>query len=1264
MLEITGAHIAQLNDEDLRGLVVRLCEAEVRANALPLSSVTAGGHQNAPDGGIDVRVERPDNAPSVDFVPRRQTGFQVKCTDMPAAEIAREMRPEGELRSSIAALAASEGGYIIVSSQGSVADSVLLDRRNAMRNALHDCPHAESLLVDFYDRDRLARWVRCFPGVEMWLRERTGNSLSGWRGYGNWAYRDSPGSAYFLDDGCHIFSSDPNLGDPMTAAAAIAEMRRILASPRGIVRLVGLSGLGKTRLVQALFDDRIGSDTLDPSMVLYTDLGLNPNPTPLDMLQRLSANRLRAIVVVDNCNPGTHRVLTEIVTQADGRLGLVTVEYDVADDEPEETHVFRLQAMSDATIVNILQRTTPHVSEEDRRRIAEFSGGNARIALALASTISRRDSVGVLTDSELFRRLFHQNQGADDSLMSTAEAFSLVYSFDIGSPEGSGDELSTLASLAGTSTLGAYRHITQLQERDLVQKRGRWRAILPHAIANRLAAQALARIPAHLLISEFQQDGRVRLLRSFTRRLCYLHDSETACRIAQEWFTVPNRLSNPTTMDALDVSLFENLAPLCPRLAIERIQAAIQSGERDEFLSTVSSERRNWISLLRKLAYDSQLFERAALLLAEFRSAEPENYRVDSAKGGFLGLFHILLSGTHATVEQRLGVARQLLEDADVRLQHCGLEALDGMLEAWHFNSSHDPSFGARSRDHGWSPRTSDEQAHWYRSVLVVLRGLLLPESPHRHAASEMLAQRFRALWVTGLVSDELEQLVVSLASLDGWRTGWIAIRQTLNFDSDRMQPLLAEKLRQLDEQLRPRDLEDRVRAYVLVDGTSHIDIGESPSASGTNVHSLDAAFGVVEVIGRELASSPELLTRLLPDLLRNGSGNQWSCGQGLAESTCEPIAFWKQCVEVLATLPDEERSVWLMRGFIERLQTNDPTTAGRLLDAAVNDNILAPCFPILQASFQIDESGAQRLLESLRRQRASAGTYAYLKFGRFADLIEPEVFRDIVLGISKLAQGYRVAVEVFSMRLHTHAHGDKAVGPILLATGCLLLEGLSTGFDDANGNIAYAINELAEVCLAGNEGDKTAYVLCRIIVNAWADGRHEHTYFGDLVSTLFRIHPLVALGVFFDGRENNRYSNLEREFGVRSGSPVNSIDADTLIGWADANASVRYAQLAWEIRLIDANGEFASWSSLAERLLTGAVDREVILTIFGERLIPTSWSGSKAHAMAPQIAIVEQLVDSPDSEIAHWARRQRDVMNREIEEDLQRERASSERFE
>ena len=143
-------------------------------------TVTAGGHQDAPDGGIDVRVALPSETVS-GFVPRAETGFQVKATRMRAAEIRKGMLHGGSLRPSIRALAKAGGAYVIVASQDNPADQQLQDRRTAMREALGADLELAGLNVDFYGQDRLAQWVNEHPGIIAWVYERLGRPLGGWK---------------------------------------------------------------------------------------------------------------------------------------------------------------------------------------------------------------------------------------------------------------------------------------------------------------------------------------------------------------------------------------------------------------------------------------------------------------------------------------------------------------------------------------------------------------------------------------------------------------------------------------------------------------------------------------------------------------------------------------------------------------------------------------------------------------------------------------------------------------------------------------------------------------------------------------------------------------------------------------------------------------------------------------------------------------------------------------------------------------------------
>ena len=200
------------------------------------------------------------------------------------------MRPNGVLRDVIRELADASGAYVIVSAQGSVADKALAARRQAIREALSDLPNAAQLHTDFYDRDRIATWVNQYPGIAAWVRSRVGRPLSGWSGIGDWEGRGNGNrKPYLSDDNACLIDERSHDSKHVTVAEGITRLRNALRTPRQCIRLIGLSGVGKTRLVQALFEENVGNDPLDPSLAVYTDYSVETTPTARDMARDLIA---------------------------------------------------------------------------------------------------------------------------------------------------------------------------------------------------------------------------------------------------------------------------------------------------------------------------------------------------------------------------------------------------------------------------------------------------------------------------------------------------------------------------------------------------------------------------------------------------------------------------------------------------------------------------------------------------------------------------------------------------------------------------------------------------------------------------------------------------------------------------------------------------------------------------------------------------------------------------------------------------------------
>jgi hypothetical protein len=471
MFDVTPDEIASLNDEDLRSLVALLCEAEVSLKGFSRSAVTWGGNQTAPDGGIDVRVSLPPGSTIEGFIPRISTGIQVKKEDMPRAKILTEMSPSGTIRDVIQELADEGGAYIIVSSDADTSDIALRKRRcAAMREALEGVSNAEHLHTDFYDRTRLASWVRSHPGLIAWVKEKVGRAVSGWQPFRNWS--GGPEGEYILDERLRLYFSAQK-DDALAPEEGITKLRRMLSQPMKAVRLVGLSGVGKTRLVQALFDERIGSEPLPAAIAVYTNMSDNPDPQPIGLATNLIGNRARAVLIVDNCPPDLHRRLADLCLGADSSVSVLTVEYDIREDQPEGTDVVRLDTSSKDLIEKLIRVRFPNVSQVDARTIAEVSGGNARIAIALAGTVEGTETISGLTDEEQFQRLFRQRHDPNDALLYAAQACALLYSFNGEDLHGPEAELPILGSLVEQSPMQLYGHVSDLPERDLLIRLGR-----------------------------------------------------------------------------------------------------------------------------------------------------------------------------------------------------------------------------------------------------------------------------------------------------------------------------------------------------------------------------------------------------------------------------------------------------------------------------------------------------------------------------------------------------------------------------------------------------------------------------------------------------------------------------------------------------------------------------------------------------------------------------------------------------------------------
>ena len=1262
MLEITGNEIAELSDSDLRALIGLLCEAELYSKGLPTAGVTWGGHQDARDGGIDVRVSVTTTLDEDSFVPRSNTGFQVKKPDMPRSAIINEMRPSDELRQVIKGLADVGGAYVIVSAQGSTADSALADRKEAMNDALSDYSNAANIKVDFYDRERVAGWVRSHASLVLWVRDKIGQPIQGWKTYGNWAY--CPGGLeeqYILDDHIRIRNTANLHSEGVCSKDGINELRSILHRPASSIRLVGLSGVGKTRLLQALFDERIGEHALNRFQVFYCDVGDNPNPDPRNFAERLIALQKPAILAVDNCPPDLHKRLTSVCSASGSLVSLITVEYDVRDDQPEETEVFYLEPASSEIIINIIRTRFEHVSEIDARTIAEFSGGNARIAIALASTIQQGEDLANLRDEDLFIRLFQQRNSPDRSLLKAAEVCSLVYSFDCRTSEGDDIELRLLGSLTGMSVDELYENVSELKRRNLIQQRSVWRAVLPQAIANRLAKRALENIPENRICDVFEKRGLGRLLKSFSRRLGYLHECDAAKEISRRWFSEEGLLGDVTCLNEIGINLFENIAPVDPELTLSVIEKVVHHEDAESFFSRDNSHYTTFTRILRSIAYDKDLFERSVGLLCRFALSESPRENNDSIRDLLETLFYIHLSGTHATPEQRLNVISQLIYSNTDDQIDLGISLLGASLKTWHFSVGYGFEFGAWSRDFGFVPRSKQEFQHWF---VVFTRYCLSVISNQKVVPKikSLLAEHFRGLWTKAELYDELEEVAQEISNQGSWKEAWIAVRTIKRYDGNTMDPEVYSRLDNLDKLLKPTTLLQRAKLYALSGYGHTLDLVDTVEDEDEYL----AVEQITQSLGREVGTNYEVFKELLPDILSKDGARIFTFGQGLANGGVNPEQIWQDFCQQLTLIEEDLRIYQVMRGFLNGISRKDTNLSEELLNKAVTDKVLAVVFPLLQTSVEIMPEAVERLKKSLEYGEAPIRQYQCLAYGRAHETINDDDLCELLSLISSQEGGVVVSAKILQMRLH--AHRGETLGESIIFLGQeLLLKYQFAGID--NCQIDYVLAEIVRACLVGEAAEDNAKTLCKNLCEAYTDHSIYSSDYDHVVEALAATQPEVFLESFLS--EDVKSYSLDRIFRLPTRvNPMAHIDDDIIVGWCEQNPETRYPKVASVIipfRRAE-QGKSLEWTPLAQTIINNFYDPSVILNEFKSTFRPTTWSGSRADILQSRICLIQELKEHEHQPVVDWAIKEEKKFEKEIQSEreweMKRETDRNERFE
>lgn len=729
----------------------------------------------------------------------------------------------------------------------------------------------------------------------------TEQPMQAWKRFEDWSNTKAEIQAeYLVDDNVKVIAPNHKNNNELNVIEGINEIRSKLKNASTSVRLVGLSGVGKTRFAQALFDERIGQNSLNCRDVWYCDLGESPIPLPTHFIDELVPQNRSFILIVDNCGQDTHALLTKKIQET--KISLLTIEYDVKDDLPENTDVYKLKPISEEIVKKVIERHYPDIDDLNSRKIAGFSGGNYRLALAIASNIGRTDNIAVLTDGQLFERLFWQLGRSDDTLFKIAKTFALVYSFNVDDSGEENSELDFLANLAKVDSDIAIEAIEVLKSKDIVQQRSQWRAILPHAVANRLAKESISLKSVSYLNMHCQQ-MTPRLQQSFIKRLGYLHDHRKVQELVKSWFEFNGWLGKRLLEDTFNK---QDLVYIHVLAAIDEEQLLCLLEEKNRRTPKFfTRENRHFVeisNLIRRLAYSEKNFKRAVDLLIIFTQDEREEERNNSTYELVASLFRLYTSESLANLEIKKNIISELSKANDY--QSLILRVVSTALNFDEYGYSLKGYYeDGRASSYGYQPQSYDELMSWIDFLLNVLDEF---DIQNVSKAREILVNHLKGIIWTCDQTDLVKEYLEKFNNRMYFSEAYLKVLNIIKFnikDLDRNEPVIFLGLKEMELCLRPKNnkVSQLLQSYVIENGSYRFS-NNCEDENKIEIPGFNSYDELIACISTELQDVGVLIENM--ELLINAKivDGYNSYLEGLGENIGDTFNTVNECIKILGS--------------------------------------------------------------------------------------------------------------------------------------------------------------------------------------------------------------------------------------------------------------------------------------------------------------------------------------------------------------------------
>jgi hypothetical protein len=1230
--EVESADVKKLNDIQLTQLLKVLLHAEAFRYGIAQRAVEVALNIITGDGGEDGRISWEQGPDSTDYIPNRLSLFQNKATNMGPAAYAKEvLTDKGLVKPIVDQVLASGGSYVVFTTQelnSKQKQARIKEVRTSLLGASKG--YANDCDLRIYDASQIAGWVNLYISAVVAVQHWSGRPVErGLKTYELWSEHEDLSRLPFA---------------PVASRSDVVEKLKVgLSEPKSCFRMMGLSGLGKTRTAFQIFSE----NEEIRSLVVYVDA--NHAPQIDSLVADWVTLGYEAIIIVDNCEYKLHERLVKEVRRESSKVRLLTLDYNF-DSIAAPTICFRLEQMTDEELFQLLSPVYNNVLP-DLKRIVDFAQGFPQMAVLLAEARLNEDPrIGSLTEDELASKLlWKRNEPESPECLRILQACSL---FDVFGVEKEAEyQLEYIAKTIGVHIDEVYGCIQEYSSRGLIDRRGRFGQVVPKPLAIRLAGQwwtksreekqrnLIDSIPEGMIegfcnqIEKMDFHSEVKLL---TEKLC-----GPQAPFGQAEVILSERGSR-------FFRAFVNVNPTATSAALYR---TLISMSHDQLLSVEGEVRRNLVWGLEKLCFHDNLFIEASWCMLLLASAENESWS-NNATGLFSQLFCINLSGTAAEPDTRFALLRQAMDLERVDVDMVLLNALEQAISTYGGSRTVGAEYqGTKAPLEEWRPKIWQEIFDYWQAAFDLYSEMMNRGEKQREKVLDDIGSSIRGFVSRGRL-DMLDVAIRDIVESNGryWPAALNSIKDTFEYDHEKLKEPAIAFLNSWMELLSPESagLVEKLRILVInpprehhrLEGGSYIDV------SAENAKKL-----ATEVSGNIEELYPYI------DLLLEGEQRQsYSFGRQLVLELPNETNLLELTLKRLSELPKANASfvTGLYRGMYEKSQN----IWQDYIDLVSSSKQLVSFYPELVRTGNIEAQHLNKIIELISVGLISANSATFLSYGSVTNELAPAVISDFCLKLSGLSDdaawpalnvmfmycfGKMERVEVIrspvkSLVLAVQLHKKQIGSYADLHSWCALIEALLKTYDE---ELAIAIsNQLIASCQIGfNHNDLWSHIKPLLIKIVRQYGDLLWPFFGGAISRAkgMELYWLQKL--------------LDRENSLSSQAPsvISSFPKEKIISWCKEHPDFGPRFIATCINIFEIRHDVRSPSELLILLLEDFGSDGRVASALNANMGSGGWSGSLVPYLEADKIALKPLFNHKNGNVKKWVKQRIESIDAQI---------------